>query len=70
MFVKFENLITKRKKYFVIIKWTEVALFLLPFVSLLLWKNVSINSVSHLVHRFFFCATAPCEPGPPHSRGF
>ena len=36
MFVKFENLITKRKKYFVIIKWTEVTLILLPFVSLLL----------------------------------
>jgi len=36
MFVRFENLITKRKKYFVIIKWTEVTFFLLAFVSLLL----------------------------------
>ena len=31
MFVKFENLITKRKKYFVIIKWTEVTLFFTYF---------------------------------------
>jgi hypothetical protein len=37
MFVKLENLIMKRKKYFVIIKWTEVTPFfylhLFPFCS-------------------------------------